>query len=216
VRIALGIGLLGLAMASGGCSASGPSATTSAPPSAPSVTASETPKTTTTARPTATAGPTATETTMPTPLPFTLTSTAFREGSAIPARFTCDGADVSPDLEWTGAPADTRALALIVQDPDARDFLHWLAFDIEGAPDGRLQAAVAPSADVPGQGLNDFGKRGYGGPCPPSGEHRYRFTLYALDSQLGLGGSPRLEAVEAAMKGHVLGQVTLEATYRRR
>jgi Raf kinase inhibitor-like YbhB/YbcL family protein len=153
---------------------------------------------------------------MPGPLPFTLSSTDFHEGSAIPARFTCDGADVSPELEWTGAPTGTLALALIVRDPDAHDFLHWLAFDIEGAPDGRLAAAVAPSADSPGQGMNDFGKRGYGGPCPPSGEHRYRFTLYALDHPLGIGGSPSLGDVEAAMKGHVLGQVTLEATYRRR
>jgi Raf kinase inhibitor-like YbhB/YbcL family protein len=215
VRIAFGIGLLGLALVSGGCSASGPSGAASTPASSPGATSSQAPGSNPTAGPSTPAGSTATETTMPTPTPFTLTSTAFRAGTPIPARYTCDGADVSPDLEWTGAPAGTRALALIVQDPDAHDFLHWLAFDIEGAPDGRLGAAVAPSADVPGQGMNGFGKRGYGGPCPPSGTHRYRFTLYALDGPLGLSGTPRLAAVEAAMKGHVLGQVTLEATYRR-
>jgi Raf kinase inhibitor-like YbhB/YbcL family protein len=153
---------------------------------------------------------------MPEPLPFTLSSTDFQEGSAIPAKFTCDGANVSPALEWTGAPTGTRALGIIVRDPDARDFVHWLAFDIDGAPDGRLAAGVAPSADSPSQGMNDFGKRGYGGPCPPSGQHRYRFMLYALDHPLGIGGTPTLGAVETAMKGHILGQVTLEAMYRRR
>ncbi len=147
--------------------------------------------------------------------PFTLTSPAFREGAAIPSRSTCDGADTSPDLDWTGAPQGTQALALIVRDPDARDFVHWLAYDIPGAPDGRLPGGVAASAAVPRQGLNDFGKRGYGGPCPPSGQHRYRFTLYALDRLLGIGGTPRINVVEVAMKGHVLAQVTLTGTYRR-
>jgi Raf kinase inhibitor-like YbhB/YbcL family protein len=152
---------------------------------------------------------------MATPTPFALTSPAFHEGAAIPSRSTCDGADVSPELRWAGAPAGTQSLALIVTDPDAHDFLHWLAFDITGVPDGNLPEGVPASASTPAQGLNGFGKRGYGGPCPPSGEHRYRFTLSALDRTLGLGGTPHLGEVEAAMKGHVLAEVTLTGTYRR-
>ena len=117
---------------------------------------------------------------------------------------------------WTG-PAHrtgTQALALVVLDPDARDFVHWVVFDLTGAPDGHLAAGLA-SASAPGQGRNDFGKRGYGGPCPPSGRHHYTFTLYALDQPLGIGGTPSLATVQAAMKGHVLAQVTLTGTYRR-
>lgn len=153
---------------------------------------------------------------MTSPGPFTLTSPDFKEGAAIPAGTTCDGANASPALDWTGAPAATQALALVVRDPDARDFVHWVAFDMTGAPDGHLPAGVAASADTPRQGRNDFGKRGYGGPCPPSGEHHYRFTLYALDRALGLGGTPDLAAVEAAMRGHQLAETTLTGTYRRR
>jgi Raf kinase inhibitor-like YbhB/YbcL family protein len=110
----------------------------------------------------------------------------------------------------------TQALALVVIDPDARDFVHWVAYDLTGAPDGHLAAGVAPSATSPGQGRNDFGKRGYGGPCPPSGEHHYRFTLSALDGPLGIGGTPTLAAVQAAMQGHVLAEATLTGTYRRK
>ena len=147
--------------------------------------------------------------------PFALTSGAFREGGAIPSRYTCDGEDRSPDLAWTGAPAGTQSFALVLRDPDAHDFVHWIAYDMTGAPDGGLPAGVAASADLPRQGMNDFGKRGYGGPCPPSGEHRYRFVLYALDRALGIGGTPRLAEIESAMKGHVLAQATLTGTYRR-
>jgi Raf kinase inhibitor-like YbhB/YbcL family protein len=146
--------------------------------------------------------------------PFVMTSTAFSEGAAIPQRYTCDGADESPDLEWTGAPAGTETLALVVTDPDARDFVHWLAYDLPGVPDGSLAAGA--SASLPHQGRNDFGKSGYGGPCPPSGEHHYRFDLYALDRALGIGGTPRLGEVQAAMQGHVLAQTRLTGTYRRR
>lgn len=152
---------------------------------------------------------------MTSPTPFVLTSSAFADGAAIPARFSCDGADASPPLEWHGAPADTRSLALVVRDPDARGFVHWLAYDIAGSSEGALTEALAPSAASPDQGRNDFGKLGYGGPCPPSGTHHYVFTLSALDRQLGLGGSKRLDAVEAAMQGHVLASATLTGTYRR-
>jgi Raf kinase inhibitor-like YbhB/YbcL family protein len=150
-----------------------------------------------------------------TPEPFTLTSPAFGAGEAIPRRFTCDGADDSPELAWSGAPSGTRSLILIVTDPDARDFVHWLAYDLAGAPAGHLSMAVPASADTPRQGRNDFGKRGYGGPCPPSGTHHYRFSLSALDDVLGIPGTPRLHELRAAMAGHVLAEATLTATYRR-
>jgi Raf kinase inhibitor-like YbhB/YbcL family protein len=146
---------------------------------------------------------------------FTLTSTAFTEGGSIPARFSCDGDDVSPDLTWVDAPEGTESLALIVTDPDARDFVHWIAFDLTGTPSGGLPAAVSASPDAPPQGTNSFGRPGYGGPCPPSGTHRYVFALYALDGLLGLGGAPRLDEIEAAMDGHVLARTTLSGTYHR-
>jgi Raf kinase inhibitor-like YbhB/YbcL family protein len=152
---------------------------------------------------------------MTSPNPFTLTSSAFDDGAPIPRASTCDGAGRSPALDWTGAPADTQALVLVVIDPDARDFVHWVAFDMTGAPEGHLAAGLDPSATAPAQGQNGFGKRGYGGPCPPSGQHHYRFTLSALDRPLGIGGTPSLAEVRAAMKGHVLAEATLNGTYRR-
>ena len=148
-------------------------------------------------------------------MPFSLTSGAFTNGAAIPKRYTCDGPDVSPALEWTGAPDGTVSLALIVDDPDARGFVHWVAFDLPGATTGRLPEGYSRSPDASPQGTNGFGRIGYGGPCPPSGTHRYVFTLYALDRMLGLTGAPRADAVRAAMKGHVLQETTLTGTYRR-
>ena len=148
-------------------------------------------------------------------VPFTLTSPAFAAGAAIPARFTCDGADVSPPLAWTGAPATTRSLVLSVRDPDARDFVHWVAYEIPGATDGSLPEAIARSASSLKQGRNDFGKDGYGGPCPPSGTHHYVFRLAALDATLGLGDGKKAADVEAAMKGHVLATAELTGTYKR-
>jgi Raf kinase inhibitor-like YbhB/YbcL family protein len=146
---------------------------------------------------------------------FTLMSTSFSEGAPIPGRFSCDGEDVSPDLSWVDAPEGTESLTLIVTDPDARDFVHWIAFDLTGTPSGGLPAAVSASPDAPPQGTNSFGRPGYGGPCPPSGTHRYVFVLYALDIQLGLGGAPRIDEVEPAMAGHVLARATLSGTYHR-
>ena len=147
---------------------------------------------------------------------FSLVSTAFAEGGAIPRRFTCDGDNVSPDLTWSGAPEGTAAFALIVEDPDARDFTHWVAFDLTGSASGGLPEAVSSSPDAPPQGLNDFGKLGYGGPCPPSGSHHYRFMLYALDRMLELTGSPRAADVKRAIADHAIGQATLTGTYTRR
>lgn len=191
-----GIALTGLALATSGCSSS-------ALDSASADGASGTPS------------PPATEVTTMSPKPFSLTSTAFSEGGAIPRRFTCDGENVSPDLSWSGAPGDTQALALMVTDPDARDFVHWLVYDMTGTPSGALPTAISSSLDAPPQGMNDFGKRGYGGPCPPSGVHRYRFELSALDAPLELTGTPRIHDLRAAMDGHVLAGTTLTGIYRR-
>jgi Raf kinase inhibitor-like YbhB/YbcL family protein len=146
---------------------------------------------------------------------FTLTSTAFAAGASIPRRFTCDGEDVSPELSWTGTPAGTGALVLLTDDPDARGWVHWIVLDLPGA-NGSLPEAVPSSADPPAQGRNDFGRRGWGGPCPPSGTHRYTFTLYALAVPLGLPGTPDGAAVRRALAdATVLGSARLEATYRR-
>ncbi|HXG40480.1 MAG TPA: YbhB/YbcL family Raf kinase inhibitor-like protein [Candidatus Limnocylindrales bacterium] len=147
--------------------------------------------------------------------PFTLTSTAFPEGGSIPRKYTCDGEDVSPELAWTGAPDGTAALALIVDDPDARGFVHWVVVDLTGSASGALPEGISASPDAPQQGRNDFGRIGWGGPCPPSGTHRYVFTLYALAEPLGLPGTPRAGEVRRAMEGRVLGTATLTGTYRR-
>ena len=152
---------------------------------------------------------------MPSEAGFHLTSPAFDEGGTIPRRFTCDGEDVSPALEWAGAPESVGALVLIVDDPDARGFGHWVLVDMDATGSGGLPEGVSASPDAPRQGLNDFGRLGYGGPCPPSGTHRYTFSLYALDAPLNLAGTPRARDVRAAMEGHVLVQTELTASYTR-
>lgn len=147
---------------------------------------------------------------------FSLTSTAFDTGGSIPKRFTCDGPDVSPALAWGGVPAGTQALVLLVDDPDARGWVHWIVLDLPGTPNGSLPQGVPPSAADPAQGTNDFGRRGWGGPCPPSGTHRYTFTLYALGGPLGLAGAPDGGTVRSALgRASVLGKAVLQATYRR-
>ena len=146
---------------------------------------------------------------------LTLSSPDFSEGSAIPPRHTCDGEEVSPALSWEGAPDDTLSLALIVDDPDARGFAHWVLFDLAPAASGALSAGYSASPDAPPQGMNDFGRIGYAGPCPPSGSHRYVFTLYALDTLLGLPGSPRADEVRQALRGHVFAEARLTGSYRR-
>src|SRR5258706_6542456 len=147
--------------------------------------------------------------------PFRLTSSAFVDGDAIPREFSCDAANVSPPLAWTDVPAGTAALVLVVDDPDARGFVHWIVLDVAGH-DGDLPKAVAPTAASPQQGRNDFGKVGWGGPCPPSGTHHYRFTLTALGAPLGLGGHPAGGDVRNALgRATVLGKVMLAGTYIR-
>lgn len=213
MRRTLSIALVSVALATGGCSSTtqGTAPALESATIVPATIAPETAIIETSEAP----SPPATEVTTMSPAPFSLASTAFNEGGAIPRRFTCDGEDVSPDLTWSGAPDGTRALALAVTDPDARDFVHWLVYDMTGTPSGSLRAAISSSPDAPPQGTNSFGRAGYGGPCPPSGEHHYGFVLYALDGPLELTGAPRISDLHAAMDGHVLAQATLTGTYHR-
>jgi Raf kinase inhibitor-like YbhB/YbcL family protein len=144
---------------------------------------------------------------------FSLSSPAFLEGGVIPARHTCDGPDVSPPLAWSGAPDGTAAFALLVDDPDARGFVHWVAFDVPSD-----QASLVEDASGKGrfaEGRNDFGRIGWGGPCPPSGSHRYVFELLALDRRLGLPEGSSAQEVRQAIAGHALGSTRLTGTYRR-
>jgi Raf kinase inhibitor-like YbhB/YbcL family protein len=151
-----------------------------------------------------------------------LTSGAFQAGGGIPARFTCDGADVSPALSWSGAPAGTVSFALIADDPDAPGgtWVHWVLFNLPGRVTA-LGEGVPASGALPAlggtlQGRNDFRKIGYGGPCPPPGHaHRYYFRLYALDAALRLQAGADRTALEVAMRGHVLEETTLMGTYGR-
>jgi Raf kinase inhibitor-like YbhB/YbcL family protein len=144
---------------------------------------------------------------------FVLTSPAFADGQPIPREYTCKGQDVSPELAWDGVPAGTAALVLLVDDPDGRDWVHWSVLDLS-ADERRLPKGVDPLADRPQQGQNDFRKVGYGGPCPPSGTHHYRFTLYALAAPLGLSGHPGGDDVRAALgRATVVGQVRLTGTF---
>jgi Raf kinase inhibitor-like YbhB/YbcL family protein len=144
---------------------------------------------------------------------FRLTSPAFRSGAAIPKRFSCDGADVSPPLRWTAPPRRARSLALVLEDTTTKPpFMHWLAWGI--AP--RVRALI-PGARLTLQGRNDFGRLGYGGPCPPSGaKHRYVFRLYALRKPLTLAAGATARELDKALKpGNILGQASLVGTYKR-
>ena len=149
-----------------------------------------------------------------------LRSSAFSEGDRIPSKYTCDGKDTSPPLSWTGIPAGGKSLALTCDDPDAPRglWVHWVAFDLPPSAAG-LPEGVPATSEISGggrQGKNDFGKIGYGGPCPPSGTHRYVFTLYALDSTLGLPAGATRQDLLAAMRNRALGEATLTGTYSRR
>lgn len=147
---------------------------------------------------------------------FTLMSPAFVDGREIPQRYGCSGADVSPPLQWTNAPAGTTQLVLVVDDPDARGFLHWLLIGILGAPDGTLEEGRGDASKHPdGQGGNDFGRTGWGGPCPPR-RHTYAFTLYALSRPIDPGPQASVADVRAAMEGLILGEARLTGTYEQR
>ncbi len=153
-----------------------------------------------------------------------LSSPAFEHGGPIPTRFTCDGADISPALDWSGAPVGTHALALIVDDPDAPDpaapkrvWVHWVLYNLPLSSTGLAEGAGSTS---PGPGvrdaLNDWNRTGYGGPCPPIGRHRYFHKLFALDRELpDLGPKARRSDVERAMEGRILERAELIGTYER-
>ena len=141
---------------------------------------------------------------------ITVTSTAFDEGGAIPTRFSCDGEDVSPPLAWEGAPDGTVAFALILDDPDAGGFVHWTVADIAGSA-GSTEEGESPGID----GRNGFGRSGYGGPCPPSGTHRYVVTVYALREPLSVEPGFNAADLRSAMEGRVLATGQLTGTYRR-
>jgi Raf kinase inhibitor-like YbhB/YbcL family protein len=153
-------------------------------------------------------------------MPFTIRTGAFLNGAAIPAKYTCSGANISPDLEWSDPPKDAKSLALIVDDPDAPGgtWTHWIIWDIpphapglpEAVPHGELLQSGAR------QGKNDFGKTGYGGPCPPPGKtHRYFFRMYSLDHVLELKAGSERPDLEDAMKRHILTQAEWMGTFKR-
>ncbi|MFM2061475.1 MAG: hypothetical protein RLZZ507_1145 [Cyanobacteriota bacterium] len=148
-----------------------------------------------------------------------LTSSAFVDNGLIPTKYTCDGADISPPLNWDEIPPNTQSLALIADDPDAprRTFVHWVVYDIPTTlnqlPEKITAGKTIPSGGV--QGKNDFGNFGYGGPCPPSGTHRYFFHLYALDKKLNLEAGATKNQILTAMAGHVLAKAELMGKYQR-
>lgn len=150
---------------------------------------------------------------------FELKSSAFGNGSSIPSKYTCDGQDTSPPLSWNDAPSGTKSFALIADDPDAPmgTWVHWVVWNVPASASGLGEALDKKAAlsDGTKQGVSDFKRPGYGGPCPPSGTHRYMFKLYALDTVLDLEQSATKAKLESAMKGHVLGQATLMGTYAR-
>lgn len=154
---------------------------------------------------------------------FRLLSSAFTDGARIPRRHTCEGDDTSPPLAWTGVPAGARSLVLIVDDPDAPDpaapkltWVHWVLYNLPAA-DGALADGAAAGGLPAGtrEGLNDWKRTGYGGPCPPIGRHRYFHKLYALDVELPDLGRPTKAALLAAVQGHVLAEAQLVGTYQK-
>lgn len=157
-------------------------------------------------------------------MPLNLISSTFAHGASIPASHTCDGSDLSPPLSWSGAPAATRSLVLIVDDPDAPDpaapqttWVHWLLYNLPADAAGVQQGVTA--SELPAgtrAGINDWQRTGYGGPCPPIGCHRYFFKLYALDVVLPDLGKPDKARLEQAIQGHVIDQTELIGLYQRR
>lgn len=146
-----------------------------------------------------------------------LTSSSFR-GNQIPAKFTCNGAGISPQLAWSAPPAGTASLALVVTDPDApgRTFVHWVLYDLPAHTQSLPEElpTLGQLSDGSRQGHNDFGQIGYGGPCPPGNSpHHYVFTLYALNAKLNLPAGAKLAQVETAMQGHILARGELIALY---
>lgn len=151
---------------------------------------------------------------------ISVSSSAFAEAGMIPVKYTCDGNDVSPPLKWTGVPEATKSLALVSDDPDAPmgTWVHWVLWNIPPSVQ-ELAENVPPEPELPDgsqQGISDFRRPGYGGPCPPSGVHRYYFRVYALDTLLDLPSSTRKADLLKAMKGHILAEGQLMGKYSRR
>ena len=148
-----------------------------------------------------------------------LTSPAFSEGALIPAQYTCAGDDFSPPLTWSDLPADAKSLALIADDPDAPvgTWVHWVAFNLPVTAAG-LPQGIKDEKQLAGggtQGTNSWRRIGYGGPCPPSGTHRYFFKLYALDTTLSLGNSTTAKDLQGTMRGHILAETQLMGRFNR-
>ena len=144
-----------------------------------------------------------------------ISSAVFRHNELIPAKYTCDGSDVNPPLLIENVPPTAKSLALIVDDPDAPagTWVHWVVWNISPSTGAIMENTVPSGAE---QGLNDFRKRSYGGPCPPSGTHRYFFKIYALDTTLTLGSNTTKAVLEKTMKGHVVAQGELIGLYKRK
>ncbi len=156
-------------------------------------------------------------------MPFILKSNAFANGGAIISKYTCEGENISPPLSWEGVPDHTRSLVLIVDDPDAPDpkaprmtWVHWVLYNIPrdatGLPEGIISGTLPTGTE---EGLNDWGKTGYGGPCPPIGRHRYFFKLYALDTVLEGMYKPNKSQVEEAMRGHIIAKIEFVGNYEK-
>ncbi len=156
-------------------------------------------------------------------MPLAIDSPAFQPGGEIPTRCTCEGDDISPELRFSGVPPGAKSLALIVQDPDAPDpkapkmtYVHWVLYelppDCRGLPEGADARTLPPGTR---EGVNDWKRTGYGGPCPPIGRHRYFFRLFALDAILGDLGKPTRARLEQGMQGHVLETAELVGTYQK-
>ena len=154
---------------------------------------------------------------------FKIESKSFRHNEMIPARYTCDGQDISPALTWSGIPAEAKSLVLIVDDPDAPDpaapkmtWVHWVLYnipvDVQGLEENVSAASLPAGAK---EGINDWGRTGYGGPCPPIGRHRYFHKLYALDTVLADLQKPTKVQVEQAFAGHILAKTEIVGTYQR-
>lgn len=157
------------------------------------------------------------------PKPLVLSSIRFSDGDIIPIAYTGEGEDLSPPLQWSNLPAGTKSLALIVEDPDAPDpanpqmtWCHWSLYNIPASAQS-LPEGAAPGVLPPGtlQGVNDWGRVGYGGPMPPIGRHRYFFRLYALDTVLPDLDRPNRQELLAAIEGHIVGEAVLMGTYER-
>ena len=148
-----------------------------------------------------------------------LTSTAFKEGQPIPRAYTCDGVNISPSLEWSGVPKTAKTVAIVADDPDAPagTWVHWVLYNLPADNIGVVENLPATGNLEAGgfQGKNDFEKIGYGGPCPPSGTHRYFFKIYALDNELPLKAGATKAELMKAMEGHIVLQGQLMGTYRR-